>query len=84
MWYSSNIVPLSRQAAYQRRRRNGLKRIRVTVDPQEVRELLRACGLTPTSDEALATGLQMVVEMFSSGELSVRVDDVDGQRRRLW
>jgi len=65
---------VSRQAAYRRRRRNGLQVIRITVDPQDVHELLRACGLTPTSDdpEALAEGLRMVIEMHSAGELTVK------------
>ena len=64
---------LTRQAAYQRRRRSGLQVLRVTADPQDVGELLRAAGLTPTSDdpEALAEGLRMVIEMHSAGELSL-------------
>ena len=64
---------LTRQAAYRRRKRNGFEVLRVTVDPQDVRELLRACGLTPTSDdtETLAEGLRMVVEMHSAGELTL-------------
>ena len=64
---------MTRQARYQRRRRAVLLMMRVVADPQEVADLIRACGLTPidASPETLAEGLQMVIELCSRGDLLV-------------
>jgi len=64
---------MTRQARYQRRRRAGLRLLKVVADPVEVADLLSACGLIPVdaSPEALATGIQAIVELWSSGSLHV-------------
>jgi hypothetical protein len=64
---------MTRQARYQRRRRAGMRLLKVVADPQEAAQLIRACGLTPkdASPETLAEGLQMVIELYSRGDLLV-------------
>ena len=64
---------LSSQARYHRRRRRGLVMVHPVVDPQEVCELIRACGFTPVDDHpgTLAAGLEAILEGFSSGRLSI-------------
>jgi hypothetical protein len=64
---------MTRQARYMRRKRSGLKLLKVVVDPVEVADLIRACGLTPkdASPETLAEGLQIVIELCSRGDLLV-------------
>jgi len=67
---------MTRQANYMRRKRAGLRLFKVVADPQDVAEIVRACGLIPTDPSAatLAVAFQMVVDMVSSGELTLRVD----------
>jgi hypothetical protein len=64
---------MTRQARYMRRKRAGLRLLKVVADPVEVADLIRACGLIPVdaSPEALAAGIQAVIELWSTGSLRV-------------
>ena len=64
---------LSRQARYHRRKRRGFVMFHPVVDPQELRDLIVACGfrLLDTDPATLAEGVERVVESFSSGRLHV-------------
>lgn len=71
----------SRQSQYQRRRRAGRKQLKPALDPVELVDLLRAAGIRvePSLDPAaLAQGIELLVERFSLGEISLQVDSQMG------
>ena len=61
------------QARWHRRQRRGLVMVHPTVDPQELHDLIVACGfqLNSVDPDALAEGIERVVEAFSTLKLSI-------------